>query len=178
MVELLVLGPEGSGKTLLIRKFKQLCTQGDEEGDQSESTIPTVGVDISSVDVNGISLDIREIGATMASKWESYYLDCSALVFVIDVSDLGALPSDLVLLHEVLSNRLSLLNKPFAILFNKIDIVSDPSTIAVFYNVLRIEDLQNENCDALNIVLLSGSSLGSNSSALCLQSWVQSFIKS
>jgi GTPase Era involved in 16S rRNA processing len=124
-----------------------------------------VGVDISSVDVNGISLEIREIGATMVSKWESYYLDCSASVFVVDVSDLGALPSDLVLLHEALSNRLSLFNKPFAILFNKMDIVSDPSTITVFYNVLRL-DLQNENCNGLNIILLSGSSLGSNISAL------------
>lgn len=177
MVELLILGPEGSGKSLLIRKFKQLFIQGDEERDQSESTIPTVGVDISSVDVNGISLYIREIGATMASKWESYFEGCSALVFVIDVSDLGALPSDLVLLHEVISNRLSLLKKPFAILFNKIDLVSDPSTVAVVYNVLRIEDLQNENCDALDIILLSGSSVGTNSSALCLQAWVQSFIK-
>ena len=137
-----------------------------------------MSVDISSVDVNGISLEIREIGATMASKWESYYLDCSASVFVVDVSDLGALPSDLVLLHEVLSNRLSLFNNPFAILFNNMDIVSDPSTIAVFYNVLRLEDFQNENCNGLNIILLSGSSLGSNSSALCLQSWAQSFMRS
>lgn len=173
-MELLVLGPEGSGKSLLIRRLQQLCADGDEEGDQSESTIPTVGVEISSVDIDEKLLTIREIGATMASKWESYFQGCSALLFVVDVSDLGAIASDLVLLHEVLSNKATITGKPFAILFNKMDLVSDPSTVAVMYNLLRIEDLQRENMDDLNIVLLSGSSLSKLSSAYCVRAWVRS----
>jgi GTPase SAR1 family protein len=174
MVELLVLGPEGSGKSLLIRRLQQLCADGDEEGDPSESTIPTVGVDISSVDVDEKPITIREIGATMASKWESYFEGCSALLFVIDVSDLGAIASDLVLLQEVLSNKATISGKPFAILFNKMDLISDHSTVAVMYNLLRIEDLQRENMDDLNIVLLSGSSLLKTSSAYCVRAWMRS----
>ena len=173
-MELLVLGPEGSGKSLLIRRLQQLCADGDEEGDQSDSTIPTVGVDISSVDIDEKLMTIREIGATMASKWESYFQGCSALLFVVDVSDLGAIASDLVLLHEMLSNKATITGKPFAILFNKMDLVGDPSTVAVMYNLLRIEDLQRENMDDLNIVLLSGSSLSKTSSAYCVRAWMRS----
>ena len=174
--ELLVLGPENSGKSLLINRLKQLCIDSEDEGDHSEATIPTVGVDISTVEINGTSLTIREIGATMASKWDCYMSECSALLFVIDASDLGAVASDLVLLHEILSNRPLLFKKPFAILFNKTDLVEDPSSIATIYNVLRIEEIQNENRDFLDIILLSGSSIAKDSSAFCVRAWLQSSV--
>ena len=54
-----MLGAEGSGKSLLIRKLKQLynhSVEGDE--DQSESTIPTVGVDISTFRVKDIEFSV------------------------------------------------------------------------------------------------------------------------
>ena len=177
MLEVLVLGAEGSGKSLLIRKLKQLynhSVEGDE--DQSESTIPTVGVDISTFRVKDIEFSVREIGATMASKWNSYIPDCVALLFVIDVSDLGMLASNLVLLYEVLANRRHFRNKPFAILFNKVDLVCDPNSIAVVYNTLRIGDLIEDEND-LTTVILSGSSLSKESAPFCVQKWIQSFLE-
>ena len=173
MVELLILGAEGSGKSLLIRKLKQLCTITEEiDEDQSESTIPTIGVDISSIEVDGIDLTVREIGGSMASKWHSYIPDSSALLFVIDVSDLGMLASNLVLLYEVVAYENILKDKSFAILFNKMDLVSDPKSIAVVYNTLRIDDLRTEN--NLDIVILSGSSLNKEGSSFCVRAWIQS----
>ena len=176
MLEVLVLGAEGSGKSLLIRKLQQLYSnnvEGDE--DQSESTIPTVGVDISTFRMNDIEFSVREIGATMASKWNSYIPDCIALLFVIDVSDLGMLASNLVLLYEVLANRHHFRDKPFAILFNKLDLVCDPTSIAVVYNTLRIGDLIEDE-DDLTTVLLSGSSLSKESAPSCVYKWIKSFL--
>lgn len=176
MLEVLVLGAEGSGKSLLIRKLKQLCANDvEEDEDQSESTIPTVGVDISTLRIEGTELGIREIGATMASKWSSYIPDCVALLFVIDVSDLGMLASNLVLLYEVLANGQHFKDRPFAILFNKLDLVCDPISIGVVYNTLRIGDLIEDEND-LTIVLLSGSSLNKDSAPFCVHRWIQSFI--
>ena len=108
------------------------------------------------------------------SKWDCYMSECSALLFVIDASDLGPVASDLVLLHEILSNRPPLFKKPFAILFNKTDLVEDPSSIATIYNVLHVEEIQNENRDFLDIILLSGSSIAKDSSSFCVRAWLQS----
>ena len=69
MIELLVLGAEGAGKSLLIRNLKQLCSD-DVTNDQSESTIPTMGVDISTVVVEEVEINVREIGASMASRYD------------------------------------------------------------------------------------------------------------
>lgn len=151
-------------------------TDIQSENDCSESTIPTVGVDISSIVINEVVLDIREIGATMASKWDSYTPDCSALLFVIDVSDLGMLASSLVLLYEVLSCKHGIQNKPFAIVFNKLDLVADSSSLAVVYNTLRIEDLMERYSSTLNLSLLSGVSLDKQSAPQCVRDWILSFV--
>jgi GTPase SAR1 family protein len=183
MVELLVLGPESSGKSLVIRRLSELCVtnQGHVEvvspsttGDEfSESTIPTVGVNISSIQIGDLSLEIREIGAAMASRWDTYIPDCSALLFVIDTSDMGSLASSLVLLYEVLSNETALKEKPLAILFNKLDLVGDPqTTLNVFYNTLRIDDLISRSSTWKHLVLLSGTALDINGSAKAVRDWI------
>jgi GTPase involved in cell partitioning and DNA repair len=132
-----------------------------------------VGVDISSVVIDEMTLDIREIGASMASKWDSYIPDCSALLFIIDVSDLGMLATSLVLLYEVLSCKHGIRNKPFAIVFNKLDLVSDSSSLAIVYNTLRIEDLIHRYSDSFDLSLLSGVSLEKLSAPQCVREWVR-----
>lgn len=35
-------------------------------------------------------------------RWSSYYPECSGVIFVVDISDVGFYPTALVLLYEVL----------------------------------------------------------------------------
>lgn len=190
MVELLVLGPQGSGKSLVIRRLDELNEKVQSTTDvvttvgtvdpSSESTIPTVGVNLSHIEFKSpatsstiMKLDVREIGAAMASRWDCYLEDCAALLFVIDVSDLGSLASSFVLLYEVLANKEYLANKPLAILLNKLDLVGDPATsIPIVYHSLRIGDLQRCHIDFPQITVLAGSALDLHSSAECVRQWI------
>ena len=206
--ELLVLGAEGAGKSLLIRRLKELCHNsksatdpnvpssipispppirslqtgfaqlgGLPSFDPSESTIPTVGVNLSNLVISDIPLDVREIGSSMASRWDTFLPDCMALLFVVDASDLGQLSSTSVLLYEILSNREFIIKKPIAILFNKLDLVGDPRvTLPIIYNTLRIDDLLRRNKDWSRLVVLAGSSLDV-SGATVLRKWILSFLK-
>ena len=85
------------------------------------------------------------------------------------------LSSSLVLLYEVQACRQTLEGKPFAILFNKLDLVGDRNSIAIVYNVLRIDDMLDNEADG-GLVLLSGSSLQRESAPYCVRAWVQSFL--
>jgi ADP-ribosylation factor related protein 1 len=126
MKELLVLGAEGSGKSLLIRRANEISENKFKIETSSESTIPTTGVDLMHVEVNSdIACNMREIGSAMSSRWDAYLPDCFGLIYVIDVSDFGSLPSAMVLLHEILSNKEVMSNKPILIAFNKTDCAND-----------------------------------------------------
>ena len=154
MVELLVLGPDGAGKSLVIRRLVESSAAAEPAASDpsAEATIPTVGVNLTHVDLVAaapsssllsLSLDVREIGATMASRWDSYLPDCTALLFVVDASDLGALASAFVLLYEVLMHTPHVAHKPAAVLLNKLDLVGDAAVaLPTVCNVLRLDDLR------------------------------------
>eukprot|EP01041_Mallomonas_annulata_P004947 gene4947-9889_t len=152
--EVLVLGAEGAGKTLLMRRIKETSRGLDIS---SEATIPTVGVDVISLDAGGMPISFREVGATLASRWGTYLPESSALLFVIDISDMGGLASAWALLHEVLSiDGSHTSGKPFGIVLNKADSV-DATTRSMAENILRLDELLLR---MPSIVLFTGDSLG------------------
>ena len=90
------------------------------------TTIPTIGMEMSNILVDGKNVLFRELGSSMSSRysrievhvfhsicspnmyytqrWATYFPDCSAAIFVVDISDVGWYPNALILLHEVLLN--------------------------------------------------------------------------
>ena len=142
MKEILVLGAEGSGKSLLIRRVKE-HTEGKFSVDTtSESTIPTTGVEIVHVELSSdVSCNVREIGSAISSRWDSYLSESCGLIFAVDVSDLGSLSSALVLLHEILSNTPLMVNKRLLLVLNKTDCV-ERSSVVLAKNILRLNELQ------------------------------------
>jgi hypothetical protein len=40
----------------------------------------------------------------LVCRWATYFSDCSAVIFIVDISDAGWYPTALILLHEVLLN--------------------------------------------------------------------------
>lgn len=154
---ILIVGAEGCGKTLLLRRLKEI-TKVESSGKfefSPESTIPTVGVDLVTLDLcQGQSIRVREVGASMASRWDSYIPESNVIVFVVDVSDLGMLSSAQILMGEVLCHCESK-GKPFAVALNKMEL-ADETNMNLIVNVLRIHELSQMHPF---MVILEGSAI-------------------
>ncbi|XP_028912601.1 ADP-ribosylation factor-like protein 16 isoform X4 [Ornithorhynchus anatinus] len=115
---LLVLGPAGGGKTLLVKRLQKL-TSGETKGDLGDPppTQPTVGTNLTDLVVQR-KMVVRELGGRMAPIWPSYYGSARAVMFVIDASDPTQLSSSCAQLLSVLSAE-QLATAPVLVLFNK-----------------------------------------------------------
>lgn len=157
MPEVLVVGGEESGKSILIRRIKEILNANDawNPDESSEATLPTVGVELHTISLSATTfVDIREMGSALSSRWENYLPDCSHIMFLIDTSDFGSLTSSMVLLHELLANDALLLGKPILIALNKVDLV-DAQTLVMVNNFLRVEELKK----AEMVTIIGGSCL-------------------
>ncbi len=169
MKEVLVLGAEGSGKSLLIRRIGDQSKDSFHLETASESTIPTTGVEIVNVEFGQTSVNIREIGSAMSSRWDSYLEDCVGVIFIIDVLDFGSLSSAQVMLHELMTNNLTLKKRGILIVFNKLD-AAEPTALRKWQNILRFENMLIEwpNMQYLCGSCVSPSSLPSDTLAWLL----------
>lgn len=77
----LLLGSTGVGKTLLIKRLQKL-TQRDQPADLGEPpvTLPTVGTNLTDLNLKKKRITVRELGGCMGPIWHSFYADCSSLI--------------------------------------------------------------------------------------------------
>ncbi|KAL0482884.1 hypothetical protein AKO1_014156 [Acrasis kona] len=83
----LVLGLDGAGKTLLIESIKTIFTK--TQGMGPEKITPTFGLNVADVEVNGVKLKFWDMGGKkdFRSLWKEYFKSCHALIYVVDASD-------------------------------------------------------------------------------------------
>jgi ADP-ribosylation factor related protein 1 len=95
---ILLLGLDNAGKTTLHEQIKALPSNLNHKNTSNASsplpnlkTVPTVGQNVSTVEVGDAYLKIWDVGGqhSLRGLWESYYKSCHAIVFVIDSSDIG-----------------------------------------------------------------------------------------
>ena len=110
LFECLLIGPMGSGKSLLLDRLQDFLKFNNPSTciySKSSNTTPTMGVDVISVNIPNIDREVifREVGASVISQWATYIKECSAIVFVIDVSDSSSTARSMALLLEVITNE-------------------------------------------------------------------------
>ena len=169
--ECLVLGPEGAGKTLLIRKLEEFCSKKKklketaEKSSEAEDTanlasqashhtVPTVGVNFAQLKLaKGITCKLRESGGQMAPLWSSSFEDCKMVVYVIDSSNRIQVAASTILFLDVLSAP-SLREKPVLLFFNKTD---SPLGLGLvqYKSVMRLDDIVAHATQKVSV--LSGS---------------------
>lgn len=157
MIEILILGGENAGKSLLIKRIQESTAPGWDCNLSSESTQPTVGVELNEICLKSLNrVSVREIGSALSSQWPKYIPNCSHIIFLIDVADMGHLASAMVLLHEVMLSNVS--KKNVLVAFNKLDLVDKRSLVAA-NNFLRVDDLKqdNRNMDVIYGSCMDGS---------------------
>ena len=85
---ILLLGLDNAGKTTLLSTIKTLYASAPPP---SKPTVPTVGQNVSTIDLPDAYLKIWDVGGQHAlrSMWANYYSVCHAIVFVVDGCDIG-----------------------------------------------------------------------------------------
>ena len=159
--ECLVIGPEGTGKTLLLRKLQALCVQEGKRGskkrstaDEHEGVLPTmatVGTNVEELRLGkNLVCTLREFGGSMAPLWSSAYADCHMVVYVVDISRPAQISASTVLLLEVLAAE-ALKEKPFLLFFNKTDSPFGMSLVE-FKSTMRLGDILASAPQAITVI--------------------------
>jgi GTPase SAR1 family protein len=176
--EILLLGPDGSGKSLLVKRIVELndnksmlnnISIGSPSFHNLTGTTPTTGTDLSSIILlkndNEHKLIIREVGGIMVNRWSSYLTECNMLLYVIDASDQGKLADAIALLnYDIIGNdEFNNIKKqiPIAIVLNKTDLI-DQASLNIMKNLLDFESLKLKIklCD--NVELFEGNCMNND----------------
>ncbi|EPE27603.1 P-loop containing nucleoside triphosphate hydrolase [Glarea lozoyensis ATCC 20868] len=125
---ILILGLDNAGKTTFHEQIKALFLPTHTP---SLKTVPTVGQNVTTITLPDIYLKFWDVGGqhSLRRLWQSYYISCHAIIFVLDSTDIGdgSLNSDSgrleeckLVLEEVLGNS-DTEGIPLLILANKQD---------------------------------------------------------
>lgn len=146
-VQLLVLGPEGGGKTVMLKRLQTLTAQQNlaqaqqkQQLGEAPSTIPTIGVNLVTVTHNRKKYTFRELGGAMGPIWNNYFKEATSLVYVIDIANQTQVASACIQLLEVLSSKQTQ-DMPVLLIFNKID-SQDCMSMSEISAIIRLREVQ------------------------------------
>lgn len=145
-VQLLVLGPEGVGKTVMLKRLQMLTAQQNlaqaqhkQDLGETPSTIPTIGVNLVTVTYVRKKYTFRELGGAMGPIWSNYFKDASHLVYIIDTANQTQVASSCIQLLEVLASKQTQ-HMPVLLIFNKID-SPDRLSVSEISALIRLREI-------------------------------------
>ncbi|KAM0271656.1 hypothetical protein ACHAQH_008991 [Verticillium albo-atrum] len=85
----ILLGLDNAGKTTFHEQVKSLFLESHPH--PKLNTVPTVGQNVSTIDLPDMYLKIWDVGGQMSLRklWQSYYASAHAIVFILDSTDIG-----------------------------------------------------------------------------------------
>lgn len=159
----LVVGPQGAGKSLLLKKLKALSNQSSKNSRRADSqgqalgsreilpTLPTVGCTVEELKVSqNATCLLKEYGGCMAPVWNTAYAECDVVLYVMDASNCTQISAATILLLELLGSQ-DLRDKPFLVFFNKLD-CDCPMSLAEYQSVMRLRDIQSHAPQTVGVV--------------------------
>lgn len=176
--ECIIIGPDGCGKSLLVKRIKEVEAYAFSREEIKEkhpaktmATQATIGMDLIDVTWKGKKFKIRELGAAISSRWSAYYGDCHALIFVVDMADMGLWATALTQLYECASYTQLWMGKPALLVLNKADITDISSQRAVV-SFLALDSLRH-HMSWSRLDIMCGNGVGGELSASILD-WMAS----
>ena len=153
--QILVLGPEAGGKTMLLKRLQSYTSQMSSSSLNSvlgepPSTIATVGVNLVTLQINKKKFCFRELGGAMAPVWSNYFKDSTHCIYVIDIANRGQVSASTILLLNLLKSRQSS-NWPILIVFNKLDIPCGMTQMEIS-SIMRLNDIINRSTQRISVV--------------------------
>ena len=157
--EVLLVGCEGSGKTLLARHLQRMCDK-DVDAGLDVRTKPSVGTELSHLAHKRRAFTLREVGGIMLPLWPRYFDACNALVFVADTSDAAASGGAVIEWYNLLADA-RLQSKPALLLFNQRDRAQalPDVTLRVLFRLSELESVGRERERQRAVTVLPVSAL-------------------
>ena len=137
--EVLILGLEGAGKTLLCRHLERMTAMALEGGMPSargrrtgskaavalpplDAAIqPSIGIELLELRHGNTAFTVREIGGSMQPVWHRYYANSAAVLFCVDSDDPQATAGSTVEICEILTQ---LQDRRVCLFVNKRDVAA------------------------------------------------------
>ncbi|KAF5831372.1 ADP-ribosylation factor family-domain-containing protein [Dunaliella salina] len=157
-LDVLIIGLEGAGKTLLIRRLQSLHNPSRKVNPQ---TFPTSGTETNEIACQPhprfSKIWAREVGGCMAPIWYKYYEECRSVLFVIDATNGQAAQAAAGQLQALLPHE-SLKGKPCLLVLNKIDATNalPRSELDSLIGLPKLMDTCTGRFDVLEVSALEG----------------------
>jgi len=114
-----ILGLDDSGKSSLLNHIR---FQFDQPHVQSSEMVPTVGLNYTKIEFNGIKWTFWDLGGTesMRGIWKSYFQDIDLLIWVFDSSEKARFEESVREFSKIIKDD-KMIHAPIAMLANKQD---------------------------------------------------------
>ncbi|GMS84516.1 hypothetical protein PENTCL1PPCAC_6691, partial [Pristionchus entomophagus] len=149
-MRVLILGLDNAGKTTIMKRLL---------GEETSDIEPTLGFNISTVEVDGFTLNLWDVGGqrSLRSYWRNYFEQTDALVWVVDSGDTTRLNMCKDELRSLLGEE-RLAGASLLILANKQDLPSalDSKEIA---KTLDLESIESHHWRIFPVSAVSGHNL-------------------
>src|SRR3989338_7111566 len=149
-VRVLILGLDGAGKTTILYRLQL---------GEVIATTPTIGFNLETVQRGEVKFHLWDLGGQLAlrSYWQLYFANASAIIFVVDSSDVDRMDlcrSELqgIVTHEALSRV------PILVLANKQDLPNALSA-ADIAKCLGLTELKTHEWAIFSTCAISGTGL-------------------
>lgn len=127
-VRILMVGLDAAGKTTILYKLKV---------GEVITTIPTIGFNVETVEFKNIRFTVWDVGGQkrIRSLWSHYFVNTSAVIFVLDSADGDRIEEAAQELHSMMEND-ELKNAVLLVLANKQDL---PNALSISEISERLE---------------------------------------
>lgn len=155
----LLVGCEGVGKTVLSRRLRAVATGKPLQRGQLETT-STTGQELESFSPldSSSTITLREVGSPMIPLWASYVEACSQLLFVVDLSQPGLVAASFVELCALLALD-GMRSTRCIVVLNKLDALTRLS-VAEACALLHLEELaESSKASGIDVQCVAVSAL-------------------
>ena len=158
---ILCVGPTGSGKSLLLKRLQNIDLK-IKNYSEIPSTVTTVGTNIIYIKSKTKTIELEEVGGSMAPIWDQYYSDSQAIIYAIDSTDLSQIGESCVQLFKMISDPKVKHIKPILIVLNKTDVSCNSSRDEIRYFLMidqLIASVPNQKINVLESSCFTGMGL-------------------
>jgi len=147
---ILMLGLDGAGKSTILYSLKL--------GGVVANTVPTIGFNYETLQYKNVKFNIWDVGGQNKIRilWKHYYLNTSALIYVVDSSDIERIEETREILHNLCGEE-ELFGVPVLIFANKQDVAEIGSK--EMRNKLGFMEIKGRNVKLQETCALEGSGL-------------------